>query len=100
MVGQEGERAYVYLLTNFRGNVLYIGSTVDLKTRLSQHKRRLIPGFTQKYNVDELVYFEEHPSLESPEIREKYLKGKSRAKKNVIVESINSKWDDLSSRMA
>ena len=85
------------MLTNFRGNVLYIGSTEDLRTRLGQHKKRLIPGFTQKYNADKLVYFEEHPSLESAELREKYLKGKNRAKKNVIVESLNPKWNDLTS---
>jgi len=100
MEDPEGKRAYVYMLTNFWSNVLYIGSTEDLKTRLSQHKKRLIPGFTQKYNVDKLVYFEGHPSLESAEVREKQLKGKKRVKKNAIVESINPKWNDLSSRVS
>ena len=65
MEAQEGKKAYVYMLTNNRGNVLYIGSTEDLKTRLGRHKKRLIPGFTEQYNVDKLVYFEEHASLES-----------------------------------
>lgn len=87
------------MLTNSWRNVLYIGSTQDLKTRLEQHKRRLIPGFTQKYNVDRLVYFEEHLDLESAEIREQQLKGKSRAKKNIIVESMNPQWNDLSSKV-
>ena len=88
--------AYVYMLTNYWGNVLYIGSTEDLKTRLYQHKKRLIPGFTEKYNVDKLVYFEKHPNLASAELREKQLKGKSRAKKNSVVEATNPKWNDLS----
>ena len=48
MEAQEGKKAYVYMLTNNRGNVLYIGSTEDLKTRLGQRKKRLIPGFTEK----------------------------------------------------
>ena len=94
------QKGYVYMLTNYWGNVLYIGSTEDLQTRLYQHKKGLIPGFTQKYNVKKLVYFEEHPRLESAELREKQLKGKTRAKKNAVVESINPKWDDLSSKVA
>lgn len=92
------KRAYVYMLTNYWGNVLYIGSTEDLKTRIYQHKKRLIPGFTQKYNVYKLVYFEEHSSEESAITREKQLKGKTRAKKNAVVESINPEWNDLSSK--
>lgn len=96
---QKNRKAYVYMLTNYRGNVLYVGSTEDLKTRLYQHQRRLIPGFTQKYNVYKPVYIEEHHSLESAEKREKQLKGKTRAKKNAIVASINPEWHDLSSKV-
>lgn len=87
---------YVYMLTNDRGNVLYIGSTEDLKKRIYFHKRRLIPGFTKKYNVHRLVYYEVHQTVEAAELREKQLKGKSRAKKNAIVETMNPKWGDLS----
>lgn len=94
------EKAYVYLLTNHWGNVLYVGSTSDLKSRIDQHKKRLIAGFTQKYNVDKLVYFEEHSGIVAAEFREKQLKGKSRAKKNKIVESKNPRWDDLSSNIS
>ena len=97
-MGENG-RAYVYMLTNYRGNVLYIGSTEELGTRIDQHKKRLIPGFTQKYNVHKLVYFEEHPNVESAETREKQLKGKNRSKKNAIVESINPQWNALSSKV-
>jgi putative endonuclease len=93
-----GKKAYVYMLTNHWGNVLYVGSTEDLRTRIYQHRKRLIPGFTKKYNVYKLVYFEEQPDVESAERREKQLKGKSRVKKNEIVESMNSQWSDLSSQ--
>jgi putative endonuclease len=96
---KESKKAHVYMITNYGGNVLYIGSTEDLKSRLDQHKKRLIPGFTQKYNVYKLVYFEEHPDIECAESREKYLKGKNRAKKNAVVESVNPQWNDLSSKV-
>src|SRR5271167_3163757 len=94
---KESKRAYVYMITNYGGNVLYIGSTEDLKTRIFQHNKRLIPGFTAKYNVYKLVYFEEHLDLASAERRERQLKGKNRAKKNEVVESLNPQWKDLSS---
>jgi putative endonuclease len=90
---------YVYILTNDRGNVLYIGSTEDLQRRMYFHKRRLIAGFTKKYNVHRLVYFETMVSLEAAEAREKQLKGKTRAKKNALVESKNPSWSDLSSQI-
>ena len=79
--------------------MLYIGSTVDLKTRLSQHTGRLIAGFTKKYNVCTLVYFEEHADVAAAELREKQLKGKTRVKKNTLVQSMNPEWNDLSSRI-
>jgi len=84
---KENRKAHVYMITNYGGNVLYIGSTEDLKSRLDQHKKRLIPGFTQKYNVYKLVYFEEHPDIECAEKREQYLKGKNRAKKNAVTDA-------------
>lgn len=91
--------AYVYMLTNDRGNVLYTGFTQDLRQRIYFHKRRLIPGFTSKYKVHRLVYYEVHPTLEAAETREKQLKGKTRAKKNALVESVNPSWSDLSSEI-
>ena len=87
------------MLTNDRGNVLYIGSTEDLRRRMYFHKRRLIAGFTKKYNVHRLVYFETISSLEAAEVREKQLKGKTRAKKSALVESKNPSWSDLSSQI-
>jgi len=93
------QSAYVYILTNHWRNVLYIGSTEDLKTHIYQHKKRLIPGFTKKYTVYTLVYFEEHADVAAAELREKQLKGKTRVKKNTLVQSMNPEWNDLSSRI-
>ena len=90
------QKSYVYILTNYWGNVIYVGSTDDLRTRLYQHRTRLIPGFTEKYRVSKLVYFEEHSDDISALMREKQLKGKTRAKKNAVVESMNPEWKDLS----
>ena len=91
----EQEKAFVYMLTNDKGNVLYVGSTSDLKGRLYFHKRRMIPGFTRKYNVHRLVYFERHESLESARKREREIKGKSRAKKEILIESQNPNRAEL-----
>ena len=93
------KKAYVYILCNDRENVLYIGSTEDLKKRIYLHKKRLIAGFTKKYNVTRLVYFEEHPNIEKAIEREKYLKGKTRIKKNIIIESTNPDWADLTTEI-
>ena len=94
------QKSYVYILTNDFGNVMYVGATDDLKARLYQHKTRLIPGFTEKYRVSKLVYFEEHADEISALMREKQIKGKTRAKKNKIVESMNPDWNDLSAKVA
>ncbi|MCP4975527.1 MAG: GIY-YIG nuclease family protein [Maribacter sp.] len=91
----EPKGAYVYILTNDRGNVFYIGSTESIKERMYFHRQRLIPGFTKKYNVTQLVYFEMLPDLETAQLREKYLKGKTRKKKNLLVEAMNPSYKDL-----
>ena len=83
------EEAFVYMLTNARGNVLYTGCTADLKERIYFHKKGMIPGFTKKYNVSRLVYFERHADIGSARRRERELKGKSRAKKDLLIKSIN-----------
>ena len=86
---------YVYMLTNKNNNVLYTGVTNDLKRRLYEHKNKLVDGFTQKYNVDKLVYFEITNDVNSAIAREKQIKGWTRAKKNALIESKNSQWCDL-----
>ena len=90
-----GLRAYVYLLCNERRNVLYVGVTTNLRGRLYLHKKRLIPGFTRKYNVSCLVYLESFANIEAARERERQLKGKSRAKKNAIIELVNPLWAEL-----
>ena len=72
---------YVYILTNSSNKVLYVGVTNDLERRCYEHKQKLIKGFTQKYNVDKLIYYEKFDSIELAIFREKQIKGYSRSKK-------------------
>ena len=85
----------IYIICNKRRNVAYVGSTDNLKKRIYFHKKRLIPGFTKKYNVDQLVYFELLNTHEQALIREKQIKGYRRAKKNDLIQKMNPKWNDL-----
>ena len=87
---------YVYILTNWKGNVMYIGVTTDLKRRLYEHKHELIEGFTKSYHVHKLVYYEETGDVRAAIEREKQLKNWSRAKKNALVETMNPRWEELS----
>ena len=87
---------YVYLVTNWNNKVLYIGVTNNLERRLYEHKNKLVKGFTEKYNVNKLVYFEQSSDIESAITREKEIKKWRREKKNDLVESVNKKWNDLS----
>ncbi len=86
---------YVYILTNDRNNVLYTGSTTKLKERIYLHKKRLIPGFTKKYNVHKLVYYEFHNEKKSAFDREQKIKNSPRKRKILLIESNNKKWEDL-----
>ena len=92
---EQARVGYVYILSNERRSVIYIGSTSNLSKRVYAHQKGLIPGFTKKYNVKRLVYFEQHSSIEEARLREKYLKGKTRAKKIKLIESSNPEWNDL-----
>ena len=87
---------YVYMLTNKNNNVLYTGITNNLHRRLYEHKNKFIDGFTKKYNVCKLVYYETTIDVNSAIEREKQIKGWTRAKKTALVESKNSQWCDLS----
>lgn len=86
---------YVYILAN-RSRTLYVGMTNDLERRMFEHKTKRVPGFTARYNIDQLVYYEELAGPWSAIEREKVLKGWLRAKKVVLIESVNPNWDDLS----
>ena len=87
---------YVYILTNEHGNVMYVGVTNDLARRLYEHRQELADGFTKRYHVHKLVYFEQTSSIEAAITREKELKGWTRGKKNALVETMNPVWRDLS----
>jgi putative endonuclease len=90
-------RYYVYLLTNWNDKVMYVGVTNNLERRIYEHKNKLIKGFTEKYNVNKLVYFEETQDVTAAIEREKEIKKWRREKKNQLVNLMNPKWDDLSS---
>ena len=92
---EDAKEAFVYLLTNGRGNVLYTGCTEGLKERIYFHKKGLIPGFTKKYNVHRLIYFERHVDMDSARKRERELKGKSRANKDLLIKSLNPSLSEL-----
>src|SRR5665647_2550914 len=87
---------YVYILTNTHNNVLYTGVTNDLERRCYEHKQKKIKGFTQKYNVDKLIYFERFDSIDSAINREKQIKGFSREKKLALINQFNKDWKELS----
>lgn len=87
---------FTYILSNKLNNVLYIGVTNDLQRRVYEHKNKLVEGFTEKYNVDKLVYYEATESIETAILREKQLKKWRREKKITLIEHINPKWLDLS----
>ena len=82
-------------MTN-HSKTLYTGITNDLNRRVYEHKQKLVPGFTQKYNITKLVYFEETSDVNDAIAREKQIKGWLREKKIVLIESMNSEWKDLS----
>jgi putative endonuclease len=82
-------------MTNKTNRVLYTGVSNDLKRRVYEHKEKLAEGFTKKYNVNKLVYYEVCEDIESAILREKQIKGGSRQKKIKLVNSMNKEWGDL-----
>jgi putative endonuclease len=90
------ERSYfVYILAS-KSRRLYVGVTNNLERRVWEHKNKVVEGFTSKYNIDRLVYFEEGGEALSAIEREKQIKGWLREKKIALIESVNPSWDDLS----
>lgn len=85
---------YVYIMTN-KSRTIYTGVTNDLQRRVYEHKQKLVPGFTAKYNISRLVYFEETTDALSAIAREKQIKGWLRVKKTNLIESTNPEWLDL-----
>ena len=87
---------YIYLLTNWNNKVIYIAVTNDLHRRVYEHKNKLFEGFSKKYNLSKLVYFEETRDINAAIAREKETKKWRREKKDRLVEQINPEWKDLS----
>ena len=88
------KRYYVYILTSKENTALYIGVTNDLRRRLIEHKNEIADGFTKRYHLHKLVYYEKYSEINDAISREKQLKGWSRRKKNALIEKRNPDWDD------
>jgi len=88
---------YVYLLTNWNNKVMYVGVTNNLERRVYEHKTKALKGFTEKYNVSKLVYFEHTTDVTAALERKKEIKKWRREKKNNLVHEQNPAWKDLSS---
>jgi len=86
---------YVYIMASSRNGTLYIGVTSNLPQRIFEHKNHLLPGFTDRYNVDKLVYFERHDNANDAIRREKRLKDWKRNWKKDLIEKYNPLWRDL-----
>jgi putative endonuclease len=89
------KQSYVYLMTNIANTVIYTGVTSDLQKRIYEHKEKIIEGFTKKYNVSKLVYYEVFDDMENAIVREKQIKGGSRQKKIDLIKARNSDFRDL-----
>ena len=88
--------AYVYIMFNKKLGTLYIGVTTDIVKRIYEHKNKILKGFTSKYNLDKLGYYEVFDDIENAILREKQLKAGSRENKIKLIEKINPDWKDLS----
>ena len=93
-------RFFLYILTNRPKGVLYVGVTGDLSRRLSEHKSKVLPGFTRTYGVTHLVYMEEYSSILDARARERTVKRWRRTWKIDLVEKLNPDWLDLSDQLA
>jgi putative endonuclease len=89
------KKTYVYILFNKQNGTLYVGVTSDLAKRVYEHKNKFVPGFTEKYGVDKLGYYEAFDSITDAIAREKQIKAGSRRSKLLLIERENPTWKDL-----
>ena len=89
------KKSYVYCLTNWSNKVLYVGVTSNLVKRVYEHRKKFVDGFSKKYKLEKLVYYEVADTIVSAITREKQIKGWIRSKKNFLIESVNPEWKDL-----
>jgi putative endonuclease len=93
--GRIMKKYFVYILASKKNGTIYTGVTCSLKKRIYEHKNGLIEGFSKRYNVYKLVYFEEHNRIETAILREKRIKKWKRSWKIELIESLNPSWNDL-----
>lgn len=92
-------QSYIYLMANKNDTVIYVGVTSDLEKRVYEHKNKMIDGFTKKYNVNKLVYYEVFDRIEDAIAREKQIKSGSRMKKLNLIKAMNPEFKDLSQEL-
>ena len=93
------QSGFVYILTNINNRVLYVGVTANIQKRIFEHKEKLIDGFSKKYNLTKLVYYESLGTIVDAILREKQIKGWLRKKKLDLINAMNPHWDDLYQRL-
>ena len=89
------KRSFIYIMTNVNNTTLYVGVTNDIVRRVYEHRNKMIQGFTSKYNITKLVYYEVFNEISDAIVREKQLKGGSRKKKEELINKLNPNWEDL-----
>lgn len=89
------KQSYIYILTNFEETTFYVGVTNNLVRRIFEHREKLAEGFSKKYNLTKLVYYEIFSDINEAIIREKKLKGSSRQRKIDLIDKFNPEWQDL-----
>lgn len=89
------KQSFVYIMTNYTNTTVYVGVTNNLRRRVYEHKNKTIEGFTKRYNLTKLVYYEVFDDVTMAIAREKQLKAGSRQKKNDLISEFNEKWEDL-----
>ena len=92
---RQAKQYYIYIITNFENGTLYTGVTNNLVRRVYEHRNKLVDGFTKKYDLNKLVYYEISDTIEVAILREKQIKGGSRKKKLALINNFNKKWEDL-----
>jgi putative endonuclease len=94
------EQAYIYFMSNRYNKVLYVGITSNLIKRVWEHKNQVVDGFTKRYNLNKLVYYEIYDDIETAINREKQIKSWPRKKKIVLINAFNPSWDDLYEKLS
>ena len=90
---------YIYIISNWNNKVIYVGMTNDIERRIYEHKNKIFEGFSKKYNLNKLVYYEYTNDVNAAIQREKQIKKWRREKKNNLIESMNPEWKDLAKEL-